>query len=139
MVHLRSFELGTSWLVLCHNCAARADKLSPMPRSVEKMLAALERERRVGAERRREVDTAWFGTVPARRGVERRAPRGDGDAVDVTELATEEPHEAEGGTMLAAVLLATEGRGADAAVEPTNVHAKVDELHAMAAGQARHA
>lgn len=50
-VVLRHFELHRSWLVLCHNCAARVEALRPQPRSVEGLRVELARERRQGERR----------------------------------------------------------------------------------------
>lgn len=46
LAHLRHFELRGLWVVLCHNCCARADRLSALPRSVDGLLLCLRRERR---------------------------------------------------------------------------------------------
>lgn len=44
--HLRHFELHSLWVVLCHNCAARAEKLPSLPRSLDALITGLLRERR---------------------------------------------------------------------------------------------
>jgi hypothetical protein len=56
--HLRHFEIGLRanapggrWVVLCHNCVAAAEALSPPARSVEALKMRLQRERRWGDRR----------------------------------------------------------------------------------------
>ncbi len=56
--HLRYWELGLRanapggrWIVLCHNCAAAADKMEPPPRSLDGLRMRLARERRWGDRR----------------------------------------------------------------------------------------
>ena len=46
MVHLRHFELRGLWVVLCHNCCARAERMTPAARSVDQLLAGIRRQRR---------------------------------------------------------------------------------------------
>lgn len=83
-IHLRHWELplrgnapGGRWLVLCHNCAAAADKMEPPPRSTEGLKMRLSRERRWGDRRLESVgrsrprDSAY----ERRAGDRRAAPR----------------------------------------------------------------
>ncbi|MCS6914362.1 MAG: hypothetical protein RMK29_06455 [Myxococcales bacterium] len=83
-VHLRHFELQRGFVVLCHNCTARAQALPLLPRSPEGLLERLQRERRCGERRR----LAQGPQGPERRVRERRL--GARDALDVTEFAVEE-------------------------------------------------
>ena len=46
LIHLRHFELRGLWVVLCHNCCARAERLTPAPRSVDVLLSGIRRQRR---------------------------------------------------------------------------------------------
>jgi hypothetical protein len=81
-VHLRHYEVGFRsntpggrWLVLCHNCAAEADKMEPQPRSIEGLKMRLQRNRRWGDRRseavgRPSMRAQWL----ERRGGDRRAP-----------------------------------------------------------------
>lgn len=50
--HLRHFELRGLWVVLCHHCCARAERLTPAPRSVDVLLDGIRRQKRIGADRR---------------------------------------------------------------------------------------
>jgi hypothetical protein len=92
--HLRSYELlarsnapGGRWMVLCHNCAAVADKLSPPPRSIEGLVMRLGRDRRWGDRRAEAVGRTTMGRAPwlERRDGDRRIS--DRNAIDATELA----------------------------------------------------
>lgn len=49
--YLRHFELRGLWVVLCHNCCARAERLTPAPRSVDVLLDGIQRQRRSGLAR----------------------------------------------------------------------------------------
>lgn len=83
-IHLRHFELQRSFVVLCHNCTARAQALPLLPRSPESLLERLQRERRCGERRR---------LAQGPRGVERRLRErrlGTRDVLDATEFAVEE-------------------------------------------------
>jgi hypothetical protein len=44
--HLRFYECGRRWVVLCHNCTARAETLEPAPARPSELSAALRRDRR---------------------------------------------------------------------------------------------
>lgn len=83
---LRHFELNRLWVVLCYNCAVRAEKMSPQPRTVGGLRLKLRRERRWGDRRAEAV-----GAVRKSRGAgERRAGERRSDELgilDVTELA----------------------------------------------------
>lgn len=86
-LHLRFFELQRSFVVLCHNCTARAQAM-PAQRSAEALLERLGRERRQRDRRRGEHAPA--GTE-RRRVTDRRV--GARDLFDATELAVEEAAE----------------------------------------------
>lgn len=45
-VGLRLNAAGGRWTILCHNCAASAEKLAPPPRSVDALCERLTRDRR---------------------------------------------------------------------------------------------
>jgi hypothetical protein len=45
-VGLRLNAAGGRWTVLCHNCAASADRLQPVPRSIDALCQRLSRDRR---------------------------------------------------------------------------------------------
>jgi hypothetical protein len=68
---LRPFELARAWVVLCRNCAARAERLDPMPWFAEGLHMGLTRERRY-TDRRGDVfsDDGYGG--PERRDDDRR-------------------------------------------------------------------
>lgn len=68
--HLRSMELLGSWLPCCHNCAARAARLMPMPDTIEAIRQTLTRDRRDDERRVGKADTRVFKRD--RRGLERR-------------------------------------------------------------------
>jgi hypothetical protein len=78
---LKSIELLGNWMPICHACASRAAKLSPLPQTVGEIRRALMRERRTRERRRGVPDSRVFQYE--RRGSERRASRGSGDAVAV--------------------------------------------------------
>ena len=70
--NLRMVELLRAWMPMCHNCAAKATVLAPMPQTMDELRRRLARDRRA-ADRR-------AGTKPddrvfkrERRGLERRA------------------------------------------------------------------
>jgi hypothetical protein len=80
--HLRHFELGLRqnapggrWVVLCHNCVAVAESLTPPPRSIEGLKMRLYRDRRWGDRRAASVGRG-SERAPSleRRGGERRDP-----------------------------------------------------------------
>jgi hypothetical protein len=58
--HLRSVELLGNWVPLCHNCGARAARLTPMPQSLGQIRVALTRDRRTLDRRRGRDDTRVF-------------------------------------------------------------------------------
>jgi hypothetical protein len=68
--HLRQVELLGAWVPICHNCAARTTRLSPMPQSFEDIRERLDRERRARDRRHGKSDTRVFQRD--RRGLERR-------------------------------------------------------------------
>jgi hypothetical protein len=91
--HLRHFELGVRgnavggrWVVLCHNCAAVADKLNPSPRSVESLKQQLYRDRRWG-ERRGDAGGVFAPWLDKRRSPDRR--KEIVDATDIAEIVIE--------------------------------------------------
>lgn len=76
--HLRMVELLRAWVPICHNCATRTMKLSPMPATLEEIRQRLDRERRRRDRRVGKPDTRVFPRE--RRGIERRSvglARGD--------------------------------------------------------------
>lgn len=78
--NLKSVELLGAWWASCHNCAARAAALDPMPRSLAAIRRALRRDRRAGDRRSGATDPRVFRYD--RRTGERRRAR-DADAVDL--------------------------------------------------------
>jgi hypothetical protein len=79
--HLRYWELGGrghapggTWVVLCHNCVAMAEKLEPPPRSSDGLKMRLCRDRRWGDRRAEAVGrpSAWPPALE-RRVAERRS------------------------------------------------------------------
>jgi hypothetical protein len=68
--HLRMVELLGAWMPMCHNCAVRATRLDPMPKSVDEIRLRLDRERRRRDRRVGKADTRVFQRD--RRGLERR-------------------------------------------------------------------
>jgi hypothetical protein len=95
--HLRGVELLGAWMPLCHNCTARATKLSPMPQSILEIRARLQRDRRAVDRRVGRADNRVFPRE--RRGDDRRRVRAiadddpliidDGMIVEMFELADE--------------------------------------------------
>jgi hypothetical protein len=71
--HLRSIELMGLWSPVCHNCAARVEKMHPMPDSVDDLRLALRRERRQFERRATSTDLDRPSTVRDRRTGDRRA------------------------------------------------------------------
>lgn len=67
---LKQVELLRQWTVTCHNCAATALALSPMPESLDGIRERLSRERRDADRRGGRADSRVFRRE--RRGVERR-------------------------------------------------------------------
>jgi hypothetical protein len=116
LVHLRHFEMRGLWLVLCHNCCARAERVNPPPRSVDALLSTLRRERRAPAERRA-AKAAWPYPFGDRRGIDRRVAD---LSLDATEHVADHVIEIEAEYASPAELRDPEG-------EPiTGVHSKVD-------------
>jgi hypothetical protein len=68
--HLRLAELLGAWMPICHNCAARATHLTPMPQSLDEIRTRLDRERRRRDRRIGKSDGRVFKRE--RRGLERR-------------------------------------------------------------------
>ena len=85
LVHLRHFELHALWVVLCHNCAARADVLKQLPRSLDGLIHSLRRDRRSPLDRRNGTGS-WYDDLD-RRGPDRRVS--DRDVVDAKDLVVE--------------------------------------------------
>src|SRR5688572_27330470 len=93
--YLRSVELLGAWMPMCHNCAGRAMKLSPMPQNIAEIRRGLIRDRRDADRRRGRTDGRVFPRN--RRGEERRGVRGaddpvgidDGMIVEIMELGDE--------------------------------------------------
>lgn len=79
---LRQFELPRTWVVLCHNCAARAEALVPPALTVAGLRLRVHRERRWG-DRRSDGKRVRFGDE--RRDGERRVS--DRNLFDATEFA----------------------------------------------------
>lgn len=69
--HLKTVELLQAWVAMCHNCAARATSLTPMPQTLDDVRRALTRDRRRTERRRGRADTRVFKRE--RRGLERRS------------------------------------------------------------------
>lgn len=67
---LRQVELLRQWVVSCHNCAAMALPMTPMPQSIDELREALVRERRELERRDARADSRVFRRE--RRGLERR-------------------------------------------------------------------
>ncbi len=82
---LRHFELRASWVVLCHNCAARAEALDPAPYSIAGLRLRLLRERRRGDRRAESVGARAYRILRERRGGDRRTS--DRNILDATEFA----------------------------------------------------
>ena len=78
--NLKSVELLGSWLPVCHNCAARATQLDPLPQTIAEIRATLARDRRNERRRLGKKDTRVF----------KRDRRGD-DRRRVRRLATDDP------------------------------------------------
>jgi hypothetical protein len=94
---LRHFELGHVWVVLCHNCAAGAERLGPLPHTVAGLKLKLRRDRRWGDRRAESVGARRKdrGTNERRGGERRHGER----ILDATHLAVMELEmEAEPGT-----------------------------------------
>jgi hypothetical protein len=91
--HLRLMELLDRSRAMCHNCAVRAMRLTPMPNSLEGIRERLERDRRHEERRAGKRDHRIFARE--RRDGERRSRRldeGDSPALDAGALAREREH-----------------------------------------------
>ena len=81
--HLRLVELHAQWTPMCHNCGARAARLTPMPESVDALRTRLTRDRRARDRRDARPDTRVFPRE--RRTTDRRTAgdsvRSDGSVV----------------------------------------------------------
>jgi hypothetical protein len=89
--NLRQVEFQGSWLPMCHNCATRAMRLSPVPQSVDGIRQRLARDRR-WQDRRGEESGDDRIIRKERRVGERRltaAEAGLGDWLDAAELIIE--------------------------------------------------
>lgn len=98
--NLKSIELLGAWLPCCHNCAARAASLVPMPRTIAAVRAALRRDRRARERRgdrrdarvfrydRRTGERRRLGR-PGRSGSDALLPVDDDMIVEITELTDE--------------------------------------------------
>ena len=96
---LRHFELAQTFIVLCQNCSARAEALSPQPRSVEGLRMRLLRDRRWGDRRAESVSGVRQRYGAERRDNDRRtSERNVFDATDLVIEITAETAE-EDGTM----------------------------------------
>ncbi len=92
--NLQRVELFGKWLPMCHICAVRTMRLSPMPRSLEGIRQRLERDRRYGDRRVGKPDTRLV--KKERRVGERRAvPVSEEDVleVEILTLAELEPEQ----------------------------------------------
>src|SRR5262245_50800236 len=69
--YLRQIELLRAWMPVCHNCTARAGRLSPMPQSLDEIRTRLARDRRAKERRAERPDDRVFPRE--RRGLERRS------------------------------------------------------------------
>ncbi len=83
--NLQRVELFGKWLPMCHICAVRTMRLSPLPRSLEGIRQRLERDRRFGDRRSGRADSRLIHKE--RRVGERRAvPVEDDDVLDIEDL-----------------------------------------------------
>jgi hypothetical protein len=85
---LRLNAAGGRWTILCHNCAATADRYEPPPRSVDGLCQRLARDRRWHDRR---YDRAHRDPHAERRALDHRHERRLNlrDMFDATELAQE--------------------------------------------------
>lgn len=91
---LKSMELLGAWVPICHNCAAVAAQLEPMPQSIGAIREILLRDRRCTDRRWGKRDSRVFRYN--RRGQERRVPRSptessidDDMIVEISELVSD--------------------------------------------------
>ncbi len=82
---LRHYEMRRTWVVLCHNCSARAEALEPQPYSITGLRLRLSRDRRWGDRRAESVG----GAIPLSRRERREGDRrtSDRNLFDATEFA----------------------------------------------------
>jgi hypothetical protein len=87
-VGLRLNAAGGRWTIVCHNCAATADAMSPPPRSIDALCQRLSRDRRW---RDRRYDRAHRDPHAERRSAEFMYERRNNirELFDATELAQE--------------------------------------------------
>jgi hypothetical protein len=69
--NLKQVELLRAWLPMCHNCAAKATHLTPMPQTLDEIRKRLKRDRRAVDRRVGRPDGRVFPRE--RRGLERRS------------------------------------------------------------------
>jgi|SRR5579871_5433654 len=87
---LRHYELRRTWVVLCHNCAARAETLSPQPYSIAGLRLRLLRDRRRGDRRAEAVGARRArATYERREGDRRTSERNILDATEFAEMVIE--------------------------------------------------
>jgi hypothetical protein len=91
---LKSVELLGAWVPICHNCAALAKSLQPMPQTISAIRETLTRDRRDKDRRWGKRDSRVFRYN--RRGSDRRLPRDlsevgvdDDMIVEISELVSE--------------------------------------------------
>jgi hypothetical protein len=85
--NLRMVELQGSWTPMCHNCATKSFRLSPMPRTVEGIKQQLSRDRRWADRRKGRPDHRIFAVE--RRNDERREELRDVEWLDAEDLIIE--------------------------------------------------
>jgi len=86
--NLQRVELFGRWFPMCHICATRTMRLSPMPRSVEGIRQRLERDRRYG-DRREDSSDDRLLRKERRVGERRVLPISDEDVVEIEDLIIE--------------------------------------------------
>ena len=87
--NLRSVEFQRRWVPMCHNCATKAFRLQPLPRTLEAVRQRLCRDRRWHLQRSGRRDNRIY---PAERRVaERRAyvSKGAAEYIDASDLVIE--------------------------------------------------
>ena len=87
--NLRQVEFQGAWLPMCHNCATKAMRLTPMPQSVDGLRQRLTRDRRWRDRRSEQADGRIIRKE--RRVGERRLPPNEGhiEWLDAAELIIE--------------------------------------------------
>lgn len=86
--NLKSVELLGAWMPACHNCAARAMSLDPLPRSIAAIREQLARDRRADERRVGKRDTRVFRRE--RRADERRRSERNGESRNPIALIDDE-------------------------------------------------